>query len=184
MEHYQEEDLVRIKELLRHTSEFIAYFELIETKMMEWRQDIEQHASGLLHQQEKLNALMEKSLDKIENHGTQVVQRISNEANHYDLSQFQKIAQESCEQVKQSANDAMTKTNKFLYIFQFRLVFFALIATFVTVFLTVLYLSGELPWEMHHQAKNERKLGKALLQAWPNLSKEEKTKIMGYINNS
>ncbi|KGP62339.1 hypothetical protein EP47_13200 [Legionella norrlandica] len=45
MERYQEEDLVRIKELLRHTGEFIAYFELAETKMMEWRDEIEQQAA-------------------------------------------------------------------------------------------------------------------------------------------
>ncbi|MDX1836332.1 hypothetical protein DIZ81_02125 [Legionella taurinensis] len=41
MDRVREEDLLRIKELLRHASEFIAYFELAEIKMMEWRQDIE-----------------------------------------------------------------------------------------------------------------------------------------------
>jgi HD-GYP domain-containing protein (c-di-GMP phosphodiesterase class II) len=38
----QEQDVIKLKELLQYTSEFIAYFELAETKMMAWRQDIEQ----------------------------------------------------------------------------------------------------------------------------------------------
>lgn len=45
----RDQDLIKIKELLRHTGEFIAYFELAETKMIEWRNDIEQQA--LAHQQ-------------------------------------------------------------------------------------------------------------------------------------
>jgi hypothetical protein len=47
MEDYQEDELARIKELLRHSSEFIAYFELVEAKMIEWKQDIEQQAIRL-----------------------------------------------------------------------------------------------------------------------------------------
>ncbi|WP_058443180.1 hypothetical protein [Legionella brunensis] len=44
MEHIQDQDITKLKELLRHTGEFIAYFELAETKMLEWRHDIEQQA--------------------------------------------------------------------------------------------------------------------------------------------
>ncbi|AHE65705.1 hypothetical protein Loa_00114 [Legionella oakridgensis ATCC 33761 = DSM 21215] len=50
MEHMDEQDILRLKELLRRTGEFIAYFEFAETKMMEWRQDIELRASS--HQQQ------------------------------------------------------------------------------------------------------------------------------------
>ena len=58
---------------------------------------------------------------------------------------------------------------------------FSLVAVFTTVltaFVILLYLNGELPWEMHHKAINERHAGKVLLQAWPNLTLEEKTKIL------
>ncbi|ASQ44696.1 hypothetical protein [Legionella clemsonensis] len=44
MEQLQDQDIAKLKELLRHTGEFIAYFELAETKMLEWRHDIEQQA--------------------------------------------------------------------------------------------------------------------------------------------
>ena len=44
MNHLQEDDFIKLKELLQYTSEFISYFELADTKMMQWRQDIEQHS--------------------------------------------------------------------------------------------------------------------------------------------
>ena len=40
-------------------------------------------------------------------------------------------------------------------------------------------MSNELPWEIHQHAINERQAGKVLMQAWPMLSEEEKTKILG-----
>ena len=46
MTHLQEDDFIKLKELLQYTSEFIAYFELADTKMMQWRQDIEQHSQA------------------------------------------------------------------------------------------------------------------------------------------
>jgi len=58
MEHLDEHDYNRLKELLRRTGEFIAYFELVETKMMEWRQDIEQLATTQQQQfQQQLHAV-------------------------------------------------------------------------------------------------------------------------------
>jgi len=49
LEPLNEQDLLKLKELLRHAGEFIAYFELAETKMIAWREDIEQQAHD--HQQ-------------------------------------------------------------------------------------------------------------------------------------
>lgn len=42
LEPLTERDLHKMKELLRHAGEFIAYFELAETKIVEWRQELEQ----------------------------------------------------------------------------------------------------------------------------------------------
>lgn len=56
-----EQDLLKLKELLRHAGEFIAYFELAENKMIAWRQDIEQQTQD--HQQticRQLNQLQEE----------------------------------------------------------------------------------------------------------------------------
>lgn len=233
MERYQDDDLVRIKELLRHTGEFIAYFELAESKMMEWRDEIEQQTSKLDHhtktlhnelaavqellsqagieqfritaekslslgethlhklehnckefsqnlkqQQEQFKLLTETCINKIENHTMRASQTIASQLSKYDVHQFHRIASESCDHVERVANDAVNKSNKLLSMFQLRFALFAVFTTILTAFVMVLYLSDELPWEMHHQAMNERQAGKVLLQAWPSLSQEEKAKIL------
>lgn len=183
MEHQQKDELTRIRELLQHTSEFIAYFELAETKMHAWRQEIEQQGAHLLQQQELLKTLTSDSLTRIDKQSEHAIALISKQLSRYDPQKFHRIANESCEQVKQAAHEAVHKSNKLLRMFQLRFNLFTVLTTILTAFIISLYLNGELPWEMHHQAKNERQAGKVLLQAWPKLSQEEKTKILGYINS-
>lgn len=233
MDQCQDNDLVRIKELLRHTGEFIAYFELAEAKMLEWREEFEQQAIRMQHQthilqkeieaakelfsqagtsqfrnvaekalsqgeanrqllehscsqfahnfqnvQERLQQLTEQCINKIEQHSAQTTQTIATQLSKYDVHKFHRIASESCDHVERVANDAVNKSNKLLNMFQLRFGLFAVFTTILTAFVIVLYLSDELPWEMHHQAMNERQAGRVLLQAWPNLSHMEKAKIL------
>lgn len=233
MEHYQEDDLTRVKELLRRTGEFIAYFELAESKMMEWQQEIEHQAAHLqiqaqklekellsIHklfseagttnfrltaekalaqgesnlknierscnqfaqnfqqQQEKLKVLTDQSLEKIERHNKQAMNSIATQLSKYDVQHFHRIASESCDHIERVANDAVGKSNKLLKMFQFRSGLFTVLTTILTAFIIVLYLNDESPWEMHHQALNERQAGRLLLQVWPNLTLSEKAKIL------
>lgn len=227
------DDLDRIKELLRHTGEFIAYFELAESKMIEWREEVAQQATRLnqhsqrlqneltaledllsqagttrfrviaekalsqgeiqlqmlenscsqftenfQEQQEQLELLTAQCITKIEQHCAKATQVIANQLAKYDAHQFHRIANESCDHVERVASDAVSKSNKLLRMFEMRFGLFAVFTTIITAFVIVLYLNGEFPWEMHHKAVNERYAGKALLQAWPNLTLEEKTKIL------
>lgn len=233
MEHPQQDDLVRVKELLRRTGEFIAYFELAETKMIEWREEMEQQSTRLnqhsqrlqseltaledllsqagttrfrviaekalsqgemqlqilenscnqftenfQEQQEQLELITAQCITRIEQHCAKATQAIATQLAKYDAHQFHRIANESCDHVERVANDAVSKSNKLLRMFEMRFGLFAVFTTILTAFVIVLYLNGELPWEMHHKAVNERHAGKALLQAWPNLTLEEKTKIL------
>lgn len=180
MEHLQQDEVTRLKELLQHTSEFIAYFELAETKMHAWRQDIEQQSLHLQKQQE----LLTDSLAQIEKQHERTLEQVNTLLNQYDPQSFQDLASQGYEQVKQVAENSLQQSNKLLHLFQFRLNLFAVLTTILTAFIVVLYLNGELPWETHHLAQNERQAGKILLQAWPKLSQEEKTKILGYINHA
>lgn len=233
MEHPQEDNLARVKELLRHMGEFIAYFELAETKMIGWREEMEQKSAQLnqqsqrlqsqlasisdllsqagtsrfrviaekalsqgeiqlqilensctqftahlQEQQEHIEQLTEQCITRIDQHSEEATQAMIAQLAKYDAHQFHRIANESCDHVERAAQDAVKKSNKILRMFQMRLGLFGIFTTVLTTFLVALYLSGELPWEMHHKAVNERHAGKVLLQAWPNLTLEEKTKIL------
>tara|TARA_Y100000588_G_scaffold389718_1_gene493257 strand:+ start:769 stop:1515 length:747 start_codon:yes stop_codon:yes gene_type:complete len=46
MDELDHQELMRVKELLNRTGEFIAYFELVESKMAEWRVNLEQQAKA------------------------------------------------------------------------------------------------------------------------------------------
>ncbi len=227
------DDALRVQTLLRHTAEFMAYFELVENNMMNWQEKMAQHAEQLqqhilrqnqelskinqllsaqgmsdfrnmaekaltqgkaqmmtmervssqfLHnaqqQQEHLFVLREQCLEQISHHTTRSSELIAQHVAKYDAHQFHRIANESCDHVARVAQDTIAKSSKLLGIFQLRSGFFAVCLTIITAFVITLYLSDELPWEMHHQAMNERQAGKVLLQAWPKLTQEEKSKIL------
>lgn len=235
MEVYEDDDLIRMKELLRRTGEFIAYFELAETKMIQWRQELEQRASQLQQysqllekelvsahdllsqtgisnfsnvaekvlaqgetnlknieqscnqfaqnvqqQQEQLKILTDQSIEKIEQHNTLAMQNITTQLSKYDVHHFHRIANESCDHVEHVANETIVKSNKLLQMLHLRSALFAVIISVIASFIISLYLSDESPWEMHNHALNERQAGKLLLQAWPNLTQLEKSKILNH----
>lgn len=222
-----------MNELAQQHVEFIAYFELAESKMSEWQQAMDLQAVSLLalserwqnelnqahklftqtgieqlqelisktvHQssnqlaqlqqihtqftqhcarhQEQLKAQTLHSIELIDKHCKQSVLDISSHLAKFDANQFHRIASESCDHVERVARDAVYKSNKLLNSVQLRFGFVATLITLLTAFIVVFYLSDELPWEMHHQAMEERQAGKVLLQAWPNLNQAEKNKIL------
>lgn len=237
MEHVQEQDLLRIKELLRHTGEFIAYFELAEVKMMEWRQDIElqtqlqqQQTQEQLHQvhrelenlqdvltqaglarlrlnieqalrqgehhlhvlqktsqhlladmqsqHREFSKTVEKSLTQLDDYTTTALKKIALLLAGYDVQHFKRVANESCGYVEKAASDAITRSTRLLRTFQWRAAALAMLTTLLTAFALGLYVSNEMPWETHQQARNEREAGKMLMKAWPMLSQQEKDKIL------
>ena len=109
----QDQDLVKLKELLRHTGEFIAYFELAETKMMEWRHDIEQQAQTHHHK-------AQQQLQNLQNEFT-ALQEVLTQAG---LARFRLTAEKTLKQgeehiellqktSQQIINDMMIKQNEF-----------------------------------------------------------------------
>lgn len=237
MEQIHEKDLIKIKELLRHTGEFIAYFELVESKMITWRQDIELQAQTqekktasqlqVLHeemealqdvltqaglarlrlrceealqqgeahltalqntgqqlladmtdQQNKFRQMITESITMLETHTDQAIAKIHNQLAAYDPEHFQRVANNSYEQVEKVSSNAIQKSAGLLRNFQWRSMALAFSTTIVATFVLGMYLSNEMPWEIHQQAKNEREAGRTLLKAWPLLSQQEQNKIL------
>ena len=83
MDQLTAEEVKRLTTLLKRTGEFIAYFEIAETKMIEWRQEIAHQAAS---QQEQLNEIRTE-LDRM--------QQVISEAG---LECFQTAAEETLSQ--------------------------------------------------------------------------------------
>ncbi|MGQ3889570.1 hypothetical protein ACQUW5_11120 [Legionella sp. CNM-1927-20] len=237
METLHDSDITKLKELLRHLGEFIAYFEIAESKMMAWHQELETHSQiqekkinhqlqhlhqeleglqeilthagiarlrhnlekalkdgeahlGLLEKtsqkilanldlkQQEVNKLMLSGLNQIEQYTLQALEQINSQLADYDIDHFRRVTSESCLHVEKVATLAMRKSANLLKAFQWRSIALALATTFLTAFAISLYVSSETPWESHQRALNERQAGRVLIKAWPQLSHQEKDKIL------
>ncbi len=237
MTEFEDKDIIRLKELLRRSSEFIAYFEVVERKMITWQHDLEEkthvhqahykqqtqsiqreleslheilsqtgmskfHSSiaDILAQGEKqlqsvhengeqlikqmqsqlvqFTEMSQQSLQLIEQHSQDSIKTVNQALTQCDLQQFNRIANESCSHIERFAQKAVQKTSYFFQSFQWKILTLAIVASLLTSFITGLYVNDESPLETHQQAKNERQAGKLLLEAWPQLSHEEKVKIL------
>lgn len=237
MDHLDAQEVARLKELLRRTGEFIAYFELADTKMVEWRYSMEEHAKtqrAFFHQQlttlqetlqsvqttltqaglielqqiangwfekEKLHlsemkkieqnilhyqtthqhqikALCEESIQFITKHTTKSLDQLQTKLAQYDVDDFHNMAITSCEQVGFTAKNAIMKSESILRRFQFKTVLVAFLTSMCVAFAVSFYISDELPWEIHQHALSERQAGRLLMLAWPNLTINERNKIL------
>lgn len=233
------QDLNRMNQLLNRSSEFIAYFEVADQKMIEWRHEVEQNftqlheltkqlehqfltidqlldKSGIETLKQSTQALLnqgeahlkqieetqvkflarlqeedaliqqstQKSLQAMEEYAEKALHKMTAQLSKYDAQHFHRIANESCDHVERVAHNALSKSNQLFKVFQLRLGILTAVTSFLTAVIMVLYLSDENPWEVHRQAHNERQAGKLLLQAWPNLTQIEKSKILNHRANS
>ena len=234
-----EKDIASIKEFMRHSAEFIAYFELTDTKMHEWKISIEQQiaehhtkyrqqmehitqqlqvfenlltqaglarfrlmADNILvqsntHLQEiktvarntleqmqferqELTDYFNKSFQCLQEYCYDATKKIDRELSRHDPEHFRRTASESCDQVERTATDAIIKSKRMLRSVHWKTALLTIITSIITAFTIGLYVSDELPWEQHQEAMNEREAGKLLIQAWPQLSHEDRRKILHY----
>jgi len=236
---HEQTDSERLKEVLRKTGEFIAYFEIAETKMLEWKHELEQRFAqhdALVKQQldsiYKMNAEFsdilteagaarwriaaeqalkegEKHIESLEKVGNRLIdemqQRSTNNqqrahqllekfelASHQaieaidqkitgsNINEFQQIADDSITKIEELSTETVGNCSRLIKSFQLKNALIAIGVATVTALTMGLYVSNEMPWEIHKHAAQEREAGKALLNAWANLNPAEKHKILQY----
>ena len=111
MEHDQ--DIIKLKELLRHTGEFIAYFELAESKMMEWRHEIEQQAQTHQNKTEQQLQSLHNELEALQEVLTQAGLARFRLAAEKTLSQGEGHIEELNKTSQQLINDISDKHQNF-----------------------------------------------------------------------
>ena len=129
-------------------------------------------------QHQQLMGIHEDNLVALHQHTTDSLKRIDTHLSEYDFNHFRRVASESCMQVEISALDSIKKTARYLKLFQWRTIALVISATLFSSIIIGLYLSNELPWEIHKQVLNEREAGKTLMRAWPYLTQQEKNNIL------
>jgi|GEM_PF-2668739 len=135
-------------------------------------------------QMEAMNAefqkIAKKSFDRLDRASTFTIKHISEAINSFRVEDFHQVAKECANRVEETCVRAIGKVNRVVRWFHWKNVS---LVTVVSLFITLtmgLYLNDELPWEIHRQVVLQRNAGKALIDAWPNLTKNEKTHIINY----
>jgi GTPase Era involved in 16S rRNA processing len=228
MDGFSTTDTEKLKELLKRTGEFIAYFEVAESKMLEWKHEMEdnflshqrqfeQQIKSLQQSAEEMSSIMTEAgaarwriaaeenlkqgknqlqlLDKKSNsiidqlsqfcaqqekQIEQSTKKINLALTSFDINEYKQLAQESIDSINRTSNDAVKKSEKIFSAFHIKTALLALVVSSLTALTIGLYMSDELPWEIHKHAMEERSLGKATMAAWSSLAHQERQKIIKY----
>jgi hypothetical protein len=97
-----------------------------------------------------------------------------NEAIHaFKIDDFKYFIEESYEQVKNNSTKTVEEISNILQWFHWKNLALALGLSLVVAVMVGLYINAEWPWEIHQSVVKERAAGKALMNAWPHLSKDD-----------
>jgi hypothetical protein len=156
------------EESLKHGRDHIKVFEkLCEDQL------------GLIEKRnEDINKQVKKSIDRLDRAATYTVKNISESINSFRLSDFQRLTEQSVEQIEKTSQGTIHRLRDMAKWFQWKNVGLAFaIAIFASVSMG-LFVNAELPWETHQQVAMQRNAGQALINAWPSLSKSEQQRII------
>lgn len=233
----------KLKELLRRTGEFIAYFEIAEGKMSVWKHDIEasfkvheeqvqsqlasikEHGESLNEimteagaarwriaaenslkegqdhlfkleklcqkqqdlyatQQRELQQIAHNNIEKIKKAENQIAAKINNLIKKINFEEVKAMTDQSRVAIEETTSQAVSQSRQLLKRFQLKTVALVFFSVAVTSLCMGLYISDEMPWEIHKHAMHERIAGQALLSAWPTLNQETKERIVSYSKRS
>lgn len=131
-------------------------------------------------QQKKLDELAEQHLNEIKQLELRVAQRIQNFLEQLNITEMRELADNARNSIENYAIDSVQQSKKLLRKFHWKNFLLILSLVVLNTLAMGLYISDEMPWEIHQHAVQERKAGQTLLNAWPTLEDETKHKILAH----
>lgn len=227
----------KLKEMMKRMGEFIAYFEVAEEKMSQWKRDVEQsiqdnqvtlneqlddirevanelrdvmteagvarwrlaaesalqegkdhiktlestsknHLDNIHAANEEFNKLAKKSFDRLDRASAYTIKNISEAVSSFRINDFQRMAEQSCELVQETSASAISRLRDLVKWFHWKNLGLAFAITIFATITVGLYLSDEMPWEIHKQVVAQRNVGQAVLSAWHDLQETDKELIL------
>ena len=117
--------------------------------------------------------LMRDSCTRFERTAAASVKNINESINAVKIDDLKVFVEESYTLVKNHSTDAIKKVTQILKWFHWKNLMLALGVSVMTSVIIGLYLNAEWPWEIHQTIVKERAAGKAMLNAWPHLSRAD-----------
>jgi len=122
---------------------------------------------------EETRTMMRDSCQRFERTSLSTIKNVNEAINAVNLDELKKFVENSYAQIKSHSADAISKISSIFRGFQWKNLIFALSLSLMTSVIIGLYLNAEWPWEIHQTIVKERTAGKAVMNAWPHLSKTD-----------
>lgn len=120
---------------------------------------------------------LRESCERFDRTISSTAKNISEAIGAFKIDEFQKFTEQSCLQIKDTASTAIGKMTDILRWFHWKnLALAAGLSLLVAIFMG-LYINDEWPWEMHGDVVKQRNAGQAVMNAWPNLSKQDQQQL-------
>lgn len=153
---------------------------LSEMGIARWRLAAE---GALKSGQEHVDVLRESSqalLDEIrlgsqrfESSRTAAILQLNEASKLIGLNEFRQATQHYRDALEQQTEKILERLDKSSNWFHWQRVLLIVLVAILSAMTATFVLTNQLPWETHQQSSLERSAGKALLKAWPHLSKED-----------
>jgi hypothetical protein len=118
-------------------------------------------------------SLMSDSCIRFEKTSNSTVKNVNEAINAFKIDDFKNFVEQSYEQVKNNSIKTVDDVSKILRWFHWKNLSLALGLSLVVAVVIGLYINAEWPWEIHQSVVKERAAGKALMNAWPHLGKDD-----------
>jgi hypothetical protein len=142
------------------------------------------HSASLEVNNQEFQNLAKKSFDRLDRASAYTIKNISEAISSFRITDFQRLAEQSCEIVEEVSTDAITRLKKALRRLHWKNIGLTVAITIFATFTICLYLEDEMPWEIHKQVVAQRRAGQAIINAWPTLSEEERQRIVEHSNRA
>lgn len=119
------------------------------------------------------NQTLRESCERFDRTISSTAKNISEAIGTFKMDEFQKFTEQSCLQVKDTAAGAIGKMTDIVRWFHWKNLALAAGLSLVVAIFMGLYINDEWPWEMHGNVVKQRNAGQALMNAWPNLNKQD-----------
>lgn len=133
---------------------------------------------------EQFMRLAKKTFERLDRASEHAVKSIKDSMSVFNPGEMKHLAEKNREILESTSARAVSTIQKLHQWFHWKSFAFATAVTLVASVSLGLYVNDEFPWEEHKQVALQRSAGEALITAWPNLSQEEKERILQHSDNA